>query len=118
MPSFAGINDGGRLILFAQCRDGVGSKTFLPWFDMGWDAAYDRLRRNYQCNGGTALAMMEKTRRIRIDLVCDLPGDVCRTIGANKCSAQSAADIMGGHAGSLAVIPNASLLVRNDSGSG
>ncbi|MBW2605558.1 MAG: hypothetical protein JRE28_14845 [Deltaproteobacteria bacterium] len=32
------------LIILAECRDGVGSKTFLPWFEMGnWKKAFDRL---------------------------------------------------------------------------
>ena len=112
------VNDGGRLILLAQCRDGVGSETFLPWFDMGWDAAFDRLQQDYQGNGGTALAMMEKARRIRIDLVSDLPQDVCKIIGVTRCDARSAADIITGHHGAMAVIPNASLLVRPYSGNG
>ncbi|BBO72344.1 hypothetical protein DSCA_62740 [Desulfosarcina alkanivorans] len=107
------VNDHGTLILFARCRDGIGSETFLPWFDMGgWDAAFDHLSSAYRGNGGTALAMMEKARRIRILLVTDLPPEVCRTMGADKSDARSAAHRVARCRGSLAVIPNASLLVR------
>ncbi len=106
------VKDGGTLILLAQCRDGIGSATFLPWFDLGWDAAFDRLRQCYQGNGGTALAMMQKTRRIHIGLVTDLDLDRCRTMGVSKIDPQSAADTVRRHSGSQAVIPNASLLVK------
>jgi len=108
------VNEGGRLILLARCPDGVGSTTFLPWFDMGWDAAFDRLGRRYQGNGGTALAMMAKTNRIRIGLVTELDAAVCRTIGVEKIDPATAAKIADQHGGRMAVIPNASLLVRCD----
>ncbi|MBC2713063.1 MAG: nickel-dependent lactate racemase [Desulfosarcina sp.] len=107
------VKDGGSLIVFAQCRDGIGSKTFLPWFDMGgWDAAFDYLSEKYQGNGGTALAVMEKTRRINIFLVTDLLPDVCRTIGVTRLDEKAAVHMAKQHSGSLAVIPNASLLVK------
>ena len=107
------VKDGGALIVFAQCRDGIGSTTFMPWFDMGgWDAAFDHLSQMYQGNGGTALAMMEKTRRINIFLITDLPSDGCRTIGVTKLDEKSAVNMVKQHIGSMAVIPNASLLVR------
>lgn len=107
------VRDGGRLIVFAQCWDGVGSKTFLPWFEMGsMDAAFDRLLADYAGNGGTALAMMEKCRRIRIQLVTDLPDEVVHTIGAHRVEASRVVDTVSRHRGRLIVIPNASLLVR------
>ena len=107
------LKDGGDLIVFARCRDGIGSATFLPWFDMGgWDAAFDHLSQSYQGNGGTALAMMEKNRRIDIFLVTDLSPDVCRAIGVARIDPASAANRVRRHKGAIAAIPNASLLVR------
>lgn len=48
------VRDGGRLVVLAQCRGGIGSDTFLPWFDNGdWDTAFDRLSDCYVGNGGT-----------------------------------------------------------------
>lgn len=110
------VNDGGTLIIFAQCRDGVGSSTFLPWFDMGWAAAFDRLAKRYQGNGGTALAMMEKTRRINIGLVTDLSPDICRTMGVERLDKAAAAAAIISPGATLAIIPNASLLVRGKPG--
>ena len=107
------VKDGGILMVLAQCPDGIGSATFLPWFDMGWHAAFDRLSNRYQGNGGTALAMMEKAQRIRICMVTDLDSDLCRVIGVEKIDVETLAGMAGNRRGSLAVIPNASLLVRS-----
>jgi nickel-dependent lactate racemase len=109
------VRDGGHLVVLAQCRDGVGSSTFLPWFEMGWDAAFDHLARRYAGNGGTALSMMEKTRRIRIGLVTDLDADCCQTMGVQKLNEASAAALVRRASGTLAIIPNASLLVKGRS---
>ena len=110
------VRDGGRLILLAACPDGVGSQTFLPWFDLGgWDAVFERLAGRYEGNGGTALALMEKTRRIRIDLVSALPAEIARKIGVGAISMEEARQAVRAHQGTLAVIPNASVLVRRDS---
>lgn len=107
------VRDGGRLILFAECRDGIGSTTFLPWFEMGaMDVVFDRLLADYAGNGGTALAMMEKCRRIGIHLVSDLPDALVRSIGASPMAASDARNAIADQRGRLIVIPNASLLVK------
>lgn len=109
------VEDGGLLLLYGECRDGVGSTTFLPWFEMGgFAAAFARLAEHYEGNGGTALAMMAKTRRIRIGLVTGLGEDICRSIGAERFSH----DRVMAHLASLddkadlAYIANAGLLVN------
>jgi nickel-dependent lactate racemase len=107
------VRDGGCLILLAQCRDGIGSQTFLPWFQLGgWDAAFDRLAEHYMGNGGTALAMMAKLDRIRISLVTALDPDQAAPIGFDIWSPERVQECLDRHAGTLAVIPNASLVVK------
>ena len=107
------VRDGGRLIVLAQCRDGIGSDTFLPWFDIGdWDTAFDRLSDRYVGNGGTALAMMAKTRRITVELVSDMDHTIARRIGVGILSAGRLQPVLDRHQGSMSVIPNASMLVQ------
>lgn len=109
------VEDGGLLLLYGECRDGVGSTTFLPWFLLGgFSAAFERLAEHYEGNGGTALAMMEKTRRIRIGLVTGLDEEICKRIGAERWSHdQVLAHLVSlGETADLAYIANASLLVR------
>lgn len=101
-------SEGGTIVLLAECRDGVGSSTFLPWFGVGqsgpginqttgrggrcrplttcfsaddYACACKALRESYEGNGGTALAMMDKARRFRIVLVTSLSRDICARIG-------------------------------------
>ena len=107
------VRNDGMLIIFAECPDGVGSKTFLPWFEMGsWKKAFDRLAQNYEGNGGTALSMMSKLKRIRILMVTQLGDSVCKTIGVEKISPDQAKLLVEQSIGSVAAIPNAGILVR------
>jgi nickel-dependent lactate racemase len=105
------VADGGRLIVLARCPDGIGSGTFLPWFGLGgFQPAFERLAQGYVGNGGTALAMMEKTRRIRIALVTDMNESEVLAMGCEKITMDQARQAA--VAGRWAVIPNAGLLVR------
>lgn len=107
------VRNNGVLIILAECQDGVGSKTFLPWFEMGnWKNAFDRLARNYEGNGGTALSMMSKSERIRIFLVTTLGDSVCKTIGIEKISMDQVKFLVKQSTGSVAAIPNGGILVR------
>ena len=110
------VKDGGGLIILAQCPDGIGSKTFMPWFELGsWEKAFDRLSENYEGNGGTALSMMSKVRRIHISMVTDLDDSICKTIGVEKITINQAKEITEKFSGSIAAITNAGLLVKKDS---
>jgi len=107
------VRNNGMLIILAECRDGVGSKTFLPWFETGsWKNAFDSLAQNYEGNGGTALSMMSKSERIRIFMVTRLSESICKTIGIEKISMDQANLLVNQSSGSLAAIPNAGILVR------
>ncbi len=110
------VQDGGTLLLFAECRDGVGSTTFMPWFeDDDFSKAFTKLLSNYQGNGGTALAMMTKTQRIRIILVTDLDKKTCKNIDVEKWSVSQALNYIGNLTEPVTIIPNASLLVNKQS---
>jgi lactate racemase len=108
------VRDGGLLIVLAHCADGIGSDTFMPWFEMGdRDAAFDRLANHYVGNGGTALAMMDKLRRIRIGVVTQLEPATAARIGFEWLSVARARQAVAAQdGGSTAVIPNAGMVVR------
>lgn len=66
-------NDGGTIVLLAECRDGLGRSDFLKWFDCRDSRALEnRLRNGYEVNGQTAWALMVKTERYRVCLVSEL----------------------------------------------
>lgn len=109
------VRDGGLLLIYGECCDGIGSKTFLPWFEMGsFDTAFKELCLNYQGNGGTALAMMSKLRRIRIGMVTSLEKDTCNLIGIESWSHDDVAEHLAilKPEETIALILNASLTVR------
>lgn len=109
------VRDGGTLLLYGECREGIGSKTFLPWFLLGsFNAAFEKLSRNYEGNGGTALAMMTKLQRIRIVMVTSLDDKTCLLIGMERWSHDRVKTFLQNHPKdmTIAFIPNASLSVK------
>ena len=106
------VRDGGTLLMLAECADGIGSETFLPYFRLGgWQNTFQALQREYVGNGGTALAMMEKTERINICMLTSLSAEICSRMGVSKVSAAAVQQMIAGHASSCAVVRNSSLLV-------
>ena len=67
-------NDGGTIILLAECIDGLGRADFLKWFDeRDARALATRLANGYEVNGQTAWALLTKAERYRVCLVSELP---------------------------------------------
>jgi nickel-dependent lactate racemase len=67
-------NDGGTIILLAECSDGLGRPDFLKWFDAHDSRALAaRLVNGYEVNGQTAWALLTKAERFRVCLFSELP---------------------------------------------
>jgi len=78
----ASVRDGGALVGVLACPEGVGSDTFMPWFEYADSAEVMRnLYRDYELNGHTALSFMQKRERVSIILLSELPEDVVRKLG-------------------------------------
>ena len=72
MASYA-CNDGGSIILLAECRDGFGRPDFLKWFESVDSAALEeRLVEKYEVNGQTAWSLLTKAERFHVQLISDL----------------------------------------------
>src|SRR5689334_14330992 len=69
-------NEGGTIILLAECSDGLGRPDFMKWFDAADSRALEaRLVNGYEVNGQTAWALLTKAERHRVVLVSELPAD-------------------------------------------
>ena len=69
-------NDGGAIVLLAECSDGLGRPDFLKWFDATDSRALEaRLVNGYEVNGQTAWALLTKAERYRVCLISELPDD-------------------------------------------
>jgi lactate racemase len=68
--------EGGSIVLLAECRDGLGRPDFLKWFTAANTAALEKkLRDDYEVNGQTAWALLSKTERFQVILISDLADD-------------------------------------------
>jgi hypothetical protein len=56
--------------------------------------------------------MMEKTKRIRICMLTSLAEEDCKTLGVTRVSVEEIKQIMAAEKGMIAVIRNASILVK------
>ena len=94
-------NDGGTIILLAECSDGLGRPDFLKWFDERDSRALAaRLVNGYEVNGQTAWALLTKAERFRVCLVSELPPeDVKRMRMTPVQTITEALDLTGGGKG-------------------
>ncbi len=107
------VKDGGKLVILSECIDGIASDYFLKYLEAGSiEKAYSMLENNYEGNGGTALSMMTKTNRIDIFMKTSLDEKLCRTLEVRKVDKKDIQQILNREDGSIAVISNASLLVK------
>jgi nickel-dependent lactate racemase len=106
------VKNKGSLIMTAQCPDGIGSDTFLEYFEFqNFEQAFSVLEDNYRGNGGTALSMMTKTGRINIFIKTNLDDKVCKKIGMRKIETTMIQTMLNEFKGDIACVDNASLLV-------
>lgn len=69
-------SEGGKIVLLAECRDGLGRDDFLKWFDAETSEALAvKLCEKYQVNGQTAWSLLRKAERFDISVVTGLDGD-------------------------------------------
>ena len=74
-------NQGGVIILLAECRDGLGRPDFLKWFAPKDSRSLESLLREaYEVNGQTAWSLLTKAERHRIYLISDLADDDVRSM--------------------------------------
>ena len=78
MASYA-CEEGGHIVLVAECPDGLGRPDFLKWFDPPDSRALEtRLRDAYEVNGQTAWSLLTKAERFRVQLISNLPDEDVR----------------------------------------
>jgi nickel-dependent lactate racemase len=99
--AFQAVKEGGVIVCLAECRDGIGSQTFLDWFDYAEeDQLLDRLTRNYTLNGTTALSLRMKAKKCHIVFVSTLPDEMITKLGMTPAS-----DVTDGWQKALAMLP-------------
>jgi nickel-dependent lactate racemase len=88
-------NDGGTIVLLAECRDGLGRPDFMKWFESTDSLALaERLRDEYEVNGQTAWTLLAKAERFRVCLISQLPDEQVRRM--RMIPARSLAEALAG----------------------
>jgi nickel-dependent lactate racemase len=86
------LKPGGTAILLAECPDGFGYPTFFDWFRyQDLDEFEAALRQDYQINGQTAHATLDKARRFRIILISSFSSEQTARMGMEKAESLDAA---------------------------
>ena len=74
-------NQGGTIILLAECGDGLGRPDFLKWFARKDSRSLESLLREaYEVNGQTAWSLLTKAEAYRIYLISELADDEVRSM--------------------------------------
>jgi nickel-dependent lactate racemase len=102
--------EGGTILLLAECRDGLGRSDLMKWFaarnslDMG-----KMLCEKYQVNGQTAWSLLRKAERFDVRLVTSLPEDEVSAMQIRKVDLPSIGELLEHENGGY-IIPAASTL--------
>jgi nickel-dependent lactate racemase len=79
--------DGGKIVLLAECADGLGRPDFLKWFESANSRALEaRLKTAYEVNGQTAWALLRKAERLRVHVITELGDEEVRRMRMNPAS--------------------------------
>lgn len=72
-------NEGGTILLLAECGEGLGRHDLLKWFEEENSSTLaERLRLGYEVNGQTAWALLTKAERYRVLILSTLPDEDVR----------------------------------------
>lgn len=77
------LEEGGTMIVLAECKQGLGRNDFLEWFVPGGSraTAHKLVNGDYRVNGQSAWGLRLKTERFRILLVSSLDPQVVSQMG-------------------------------------
>jgi len=80
--AYEAVRDGGVILCCAECRDGIGSSTFMKWFGYSSITAMQHeLVNHYTLNGHTALALQKKLTTTKIIFISKLDPTLVRKMG-------------------------------------
>jgi lactate racemase len=78
-------NEGGTIILLAECRDGLGRRDFLNWFEAENSSALaEKLCESYQVNGQTAWNTLRIAEKFDVKIITSVTENETRPMRLQK----------------------------------
>lgn len=69
--------EGGRILILADCTDGLGGKNFINWFEVSTsEEMADFLCQKYKVNGQTAWSLLKKAEKFDVWIITSLSKDL------------------------------------------
>lgn len=101
-------NDGGTIVLLAECSDGLGRNDFLKWFEAeNSNALAEMLCVKYQVNGQTAWSLLQKAERFDIRILTELGSAATGTMKLKKVTIEDFNSLVGNISKPAYIIPAA-----------
>ncbi|MEO6333847.1 MAG: nickel-dependent lactate racemase [Pyrinomonadaceae bacterium] len=90
-------NEGGTIVLIAECSEGMGRSDFLNWFAAeNSEVLGERLCESYQVSGQTAWSLLRKAETSRIKVLTNLADGECELLRMQKVDAEAIQNLLGG----------------------
>lgn len=103
------VKKGGKIIFFAECKDGYGNDTFKRFFDYkSSEDMVDVLFKQYQINRQTAFNLRKITEEYKCYLYSGISEEDAEKMGFQKISGLKDVDDIVKDCGEIAYVPNAS----------
>jgi len=90
---YQAVVPGGKLILVAECREGIGDDYFEEWMNeyKSYEAAEEAIRTNFVLGGHKAFYMRKVMKRVQLSIVSELDPDKLVRWGIQSYKSLSAA---------------------------
>jgi len=100
-------NDGGTIVLLAECRDGLGRDDFIRWFDAAnTNELADMLCEKYQVNGQTAWSLLKKAERLDVRIVTNIDLETTKKMRLSKIEPHLVQDLLNSNSCAGYILPN------------
>ena len=106
------VAPGGSVLVVARCPEGSGSKLFETWMEEAStpDDIIGRIKDNFVMGGHKAYQIAREVQRARVHLYSEIPADLVRSWMMHPVQSTAEVDELIERAGSVAVLPQATLV--------
>ncbi len=102
------VEDGGLLLMAAECGEGIGSGSLEEDFSGGRDGVPSRVSGRYTLNSQASVSICEIPGRMEVRLLSGLPADILEKFGFGSWKVGETVSLLEGiPAGELLAIPHA-----------